>query len=52
LLPSGNGSAGLYLPVSARHDGVKRLRHPEVGDLELIFQSLDLPLSGRAVCTT
>ncbi|NBH04979.1 helix-turn-helix transcriptional regulator [Amycolatopsis sp. SID8362] len=35
--------------VLIRHDGVKRLRHPDVGDLELTFQSLDLPLSGRAV---
>jgi hypothetical protein len=32
-----------------RHDGVKRLQHPEVGHLELTFQSLDLPLPGRAV---
>ncbi|RSD11814.1 helix-turn-helix transcriptional regulator [Amycolatopsis eburnea] len=35
--------------VLIRHDGVKRLRHPDVGFLELTFQSLDLPLSGRAV---
>lgn len=35
--------------VLIRHDGVKRLQHPEVGLLELTFQSLDLPLSGRAV---
>ncbi|MBB5917540.1 transcriptional regulator with XRE-family HTH domain [Nocardia transvalensis] len=35
--------------VLIRHDGIKRLRHPDVGDLELTFQSLDLPLSGRAV---
>ncbi|MBB4688401.1 helix-turn-helix transcriptional regulator [Amycolatopsis jiangsuensis] len=35
--------------VLLRHDGIKRLRHPEVGHLELTFQSLDLPLSGRAV---
>jgi hypothetical protein len=32
-----------------RHDGIKRLRHPDVGHLELTFQSLGLPLSGRAV---
>ncbi|WP_301316120.1 MmyB family transcriptional regulator [Nocardia amikacinitolerans] len=32
-----------------RHDGIERLRHPDVGHLELIFQDLDLPLSGRAV---
>ncbi|WP_406635851.1 helix-turn-helix transcriptional regulator [Amycolatopsis sp. WGS_07] len=35
--------------VLIRHDGVKRLQHPDVGQLELTFQSLDLPLSGRAV---
>ena len=35
--------------VLTRHDGIKRLRHPDVGDLELTFQSLDLPLPGRAV---
>ncbi|HEX5202805.1 MAG TPA: helix-turn-helix transcriptional regulator [Actinoplanes sp.] len=35
--------------VLIRHDGVKRLRHPDVGHLELTFQSLDLPLPGRAV---
>jgi hypothetical protein len=35
--------------VLIHHDGIKRLRHPEVGHLELTFQSLDLPLSGRAV---
>jgi transcriptional regulator with XRE-family HTH domain len=35
--------------VLIRHEGVKRLQHPDVGHLELIFQSLDLPLSGRAV---
>lgn len=35
--------------VLMRHDGDKRLQHPEVGRLELAFQSLDLPISGRAV---
>jgi transcriptional regulator with XRE-family HTH domain len=35
--------------VLIRHDGVKRLRHRCVGPLELTFQSLDLPLPGRAV---
>jgi transcriptional regulator with XRE-family HTH domain len=35
--------------VLIHHDGVKRLQHPEVGHLELTFQSLDLPLPGRAV---
>ena len=35
--------------VLIRHDGIKRLQHPDVGHLELTFQSLDLPVSGRAV---
>lgn len=35
--------------VLMRHDGVKRLQHPDAGHLELTFQSLDLPLPGRAV---
>ncbi|MEV0363267.1 helix-turn-helix transcriptional regulator [Nocardia fusca] len=35
--------------VLIRHDGIKRLRHPDVGHLELTFQDLDLPLPGRAV---
>lgn len=35
--------------VLIRHEGVKRLQHPDVGHLELTFQSLDLPQSGRAV---
>jgi len=35
--------------VLMRHDGIKRLQHPDVGHLELTFQSLDLSLSGRAV---
>ena len=35
--------------VLMRHDGVKRLQHPDVGHVELTFQSLDLPLPGRAV---
>jgi hypothetical protein len=35
--------------VLIRHDGIKRLQHPDVGHLELTFQDLDLPLSGRAV---
>ncbi|MET8556332.1 helix-turn-helix transcriptional regulator [Streptomyces sp. NPDC004959] len=34
--------------VLMRHDGVKRLRHPEVGRLELTFQSLGLHVSDRA----
>ena len=35
--------------VLIHHDGIKRLQHPDVGHLELTFQSLDLPLPGRAV---
>jgi transcriptional regulator with XRE-family HTH domain len=35
--------------VLIRHAGIKRLRHPEAGHLELTFQSLDLPISGRAL---
>ncbi|WP_031482909.1 helix-turn-helix transcriptional regulator [Streptomyces bicolor] len=35
--------------VRIRHDGIKRLQHPDVGELELTYQSLDLPLSHRAM---
>ncbi|WP_280276392.1 helix-turn-helix transcriptional regulator [Nocardia wallacei] len=35
--------------VLIRHDGIKRLQHPDVGHLELTFRDLELPLSGRAV---
>ncbi|MCX2732630.1 helix-turn-helix transcriptional regulator [Saccharopolyspora sp. NFXS83] len=35
--------------VRIRHDGSKRLRHPEVGELDLTYRSLDLPLPNRAV---
>jgi transcriptional regulator with XRE-family HTH domain len=35
--------------VLIHHDGIKRLQHPEVGHLELTFQSLDLPMSRRAL---
>ena len=35
--------------VRIRHEGIKRLEHPEVGRLELSFHSLDLPLCRRAV---
>lgn len=35
--------------VRIRHDGTKLLRHPEVGRLDLVYRSLDLPLSRRAV---
>lgn len=30
------------------HEGVKRLRHPDVGELELVYQSVDLALGPRA----
>jgi transcriptional regulator with XRE-family HTH domain len=35
--------------VRIRHEGVKRLNHPEVGRLDMTFRSLDLPLPQRAV---
>ncbi|NUP49518.1 MAG: helix-turn-helix domain-containing protein, partial [Catenulispora sp.] len=35
--------------VLIHHNGTKRLHHPTVGPLELAFQSLDLPLSPRAL---
>ena len=35
--------------VRIRHEGVKRLEHPEVGPIELTYQSLDLPTSRGAV---
>ncbi|TYB47625.1 helix-turn-helix domain-containing protein [Nonomuraea sp. PA05] len=35
--------------VRIRHDGDKRLWHPQAGDLELAYQSLDLPVSSRTV---
>jgi transcriptional regulator with XRE-family HTH domain len=35
--------------VLMRHDGTKLIQHRDVGHLELTFQSLDLPQSGRAV---
>ncbi|WP_435280468.1 helix-turn-helix transcriptional regulator [Streptomyces koelreuteriae] len=35
--------------VRIRHEGTKRLQHPEVGLLDLTFHSLDLPVSPRAV---
>lgn len=34
--------------ILIRHDGVKRLHHPEIGELALTFQSLDLPRIGTA----
>ncbi|MEU6726327.1 helix-turn-helix transcriptional regulator [Nonomuraea wenchangensis] len=33
--------------VRIRHDGSKQLWHPQVGDLELTYRSLDLPVSSR-----
>jgi len=35
--------------VRIRHDGIKRLHHPEVGELELTYRSVDLPTSQRSV---
>ena len=35
--------------IRFRHEGIKRLRHPVVGDLELIYQSLTLPAFPRSV---
>lgn len=35
--------------VRIHHEGIKRLRHPEVGELELTYHSLDLPLPNRTV---
>ncbi|GAA2787348.1 helix-turn-helix transcriptional regulator [Saccharopolyspora taberi] len=35
--------------IRIRHDGVKRLQHPEVGLLELTYQALRLPAPNRAV---
>jgi transcriptional regulator with XRE-family HTH domain len=35
--------------VRIRHDGIKRLQHPEVGRLELTYQSMDLPTPNRTV---
>lgn len=37
--------------IRMHHGGVKRFRHPEVGPLELTYQSLDLPTSLHAVHT-
>lgn len=34
--------------VLLTHRGTKRFRHPEVGDLELAYQALDLPISDAA----
>lgn len=34
--------------IRISHHGTKRLHHPDVGDLELTYQSVDLPTTGRA----
>lgn len=34
--------------IRIRHDGVKVLRHPDVGELELTYRSLDLPGPDRS----
>ncbi|MEU6351421.1 helix-turn-helix transcriptional regulator [Streptomyces sp. NPDC047072] len=35
--------------VRIRHDGAKRLRHPDAGPLDLTYQSLDLPIANRVL---
>lgn len=37
--------------IRFRHEGIKRLRHPVVGELELTYQSLTLPIFPRSVHT-
>lgn len=34
--------------IRSRHDGTKRLQHPAVGEIELSYQSMDLPTGRRA----
>lgn len=34
--------------IRTRHDGTKRLQHPEVGEIKLSYQSVDLPMGSRA----
>lgn len=34
--------------IRIRHDGIKRLQHPEVGEIELTYQSVVLPAGSRA----
>ena len=34
--------------IRIRHEGIKRLQHPEVGEIELTYQSVDLPTGRRA----
>jgi hypothetical protein len=43
------GQGALSRDVRIRHDGVKRLQHPEVGELELTHRSVNLPVSQRAL---
>jgi transcriptional regulator with XRE-family HTH domain len=33
--------------IRIRHEGTKRLQHPEVGEIELTYQSVDLPTGKR-----
>ncbi|MFI7673203.1 hypothetical protein [Actinophytocola sp. NPDC049390] len=35
--------------IRIRHEGTKRLHHPAVGEIELTYQSLDLPAGKRAL---
>lgn len=34
--------------IRIRHEGTKRLHHPEVGEIELTYQSVDMPTGKRA----
>lgn len=34
--------------IRIRHEGTKRLQHPEIGEIELTYQSVDLPTGKRA----
>ena len=34
--------------IRIRHEGTKRLHHPEIGEMELTYQSVDLPTGKRA----
>ncbi|MFT3877483.1 MAG: helix-turn-helix transcriptional regulator [Propioniciclava sp.] len=34
--------------IRSRHEGIKRLHHPEIGEVELSYQTVDLPLGRRA----
>ncbi|WP_051298502.1 helix-turn-helix transcriptional regulator [Arthrobacter castelli] len=34
--------------IRIRHEGTKRLQHPEIGEIELTYQSVDLPTAKRA----